>query len=419
MQDIQLLLNIVWTMFGAFLVFFMQAGFAAVEAGFTRAKNSGNIIMKNLMDFVLGTLFFFMIGFALMFGKDAGGVIGTSGFFNPSSLADANGIFHNLPFGVFLIFHTVFCATAATIVSGSMAERTQFRSYLVYSAAISIFIYPITGHWIWSDGFLSGMGFHDFAGSTAVHSVGGWCALIGAKMVGPRIGKYDKNGNPKAIPGHNLPLGAIGVFILWFCWFGFNCGSTTAATINVGDIAITTNLAAAAATFVTLFLTWFRYGKPDISMTLNGSLAGLVAITAGCDCVSYWSAIIIGVIAGIAVVFVVEFVDKVLKIDDPVGATGVHWACGILGTLLTGVFATNEYLTSIEMSRIQFIGIQLLGIICVGAYTAIMAFIIFFTINKTLGLRVTEQEEIDGLDIHEHGTSAYSDFQIKNYNQLH
>lgn len=260
MENTQVLLNIVWTMVGAFLVYFMQAGFAMVETGFTRAKNSGNILMKNMMDFVLGSIFFFIIGFALMFGG-SNAFIGTAGFFHPKSLADADGMFNGLPIGVFMIFQTVFCATSATIVSGAMAERTKFISYLIYSAAISIFIYPITGHWIWGGGWLSQIGFHDFAGSTAVHMVGGLCALAGAKMVGPRIGKYTKEGKPVAIPGHNLPLGALGVFILWFCWFGFNCGSTTAATYNLGDIAMTTNLAAAAATLVTLIVTWVRYGN--------------------------------------------------------------------------------------------------------------------------------------------------------------
>jgi Amt family ammonium transporter len=412
MEDMQLLMNIMWTMIAAILVFFMQAGFAAVEAGFTRAKNTGNIIMKNLMDFVLGTIFFFLIGFGIMFGPDIAGLFGSSGFFNPQSLADADGMINGLPIGVFMIFHTVFCATAATIVSGAMAERTKFKSYLIYSALISVVIYPVTGHWIWGGGWLSQLGFHDFAGSTAVHAVGGWCALIGAKILGPRIGKY-KDGKPQAIPGHNLALGALGVFILWFCWFGFNAGSTTAATTSLGDIAMTTNLAAATATFATLFLTWFRYGKPDISMTLNGSLAGLVAITAGCDIVPYWGAFIIGLIAGVVVVFAVEFVDKVLKIDDPVGATGVHWACGILGTFLTAVFASKEYLEGAGISRLKFIGIQLTGIVAVGAYTAIGAIIIFMLIKKTVGLRVDAQEEIDGLDIHEHGISAYADFELK------
>ena len=412
MENTQVLLNIVWTMVGAFLVYFMQAGFAMVETGFTRAKNSGNILMKNMMDFVLGSIFFFIIGFALMFGG-SNAFIGTAGFFNPKSLADADGMFNGLPIGVFMIFQTVFCATSATIVSGAMAERTKFISYLIYSAAISVFIYPITGHWIWGGGWLSQIGFHDFAGSTAVHMVGGLCALAGAKMVGPRIGKYTKEGKPVAIPGHNLPLGALGVFILWFCWFGFNCGSTTAATLDLGNIAMTTNLAAAAATLVALFFTWVRYGKPDISMTMNGALAGLVGVTAGCDIVSNYGALAIGVICGFAVVLVVEFVDRVLKIDDPVGATGVHWGCGMIGTILTGVFAKSSVLAEYGMSRIQFIGVEVLGVVAVGVFTVIMAFIIFKIIDKTIGLRVTEQEELDGLDGHEHGSSAYADFQIK------
>ncbi len=415
-MDTQLLMNIMWTMLAAILVFFMQAGFAAVETGFTRAKNAGNIIMKNLMDFVIGSIFFFLVGFSLMFGKDGGGLIGLSGFFNPTGLADGNGMFHDLPIGVFMIFHTVFCATAATIVSGAMAERTKFSAYLVYSACISIFIYPVTGHWIWdASGWLAKLGFHDFAGSTAVHSVGGWCALVGASILGPRIGKYKKNGKPNAIPGHNLPLGAIGVFILWFCWFGFNCGSTTAATTNLGDIAMTTNLAAATATLATLIITWVRYGKPDVSMTLNGTLAGLVAITAGCDTVSYWGAFIIGIIAGFVVVFMIELVDRVFKIDDPVGATGVHWACGVVGTLLVGLFSNNEEvgLGLFYGGGFKFFGIQALGVLAVGAYTLVLAFIIFKVLDKTIGLRVSKQEEEDGLDIHEHGTSAYSDFEIK------
>ena len=402
MENTQVLLNIVWTMVGAFLVYFMQAGFAMVETGFTRAKNSGNILMKNMMDFVLGSIFFFIIGFALMFGG-SNAFIGTAGFFHPKSLADADGMFNGLPIGVFMIFQTVFCATSATIVSGAMAERTKFISYLIYSAAISVFIYPITGHWIWGGGWLSQIGFHDFAGSTAVHMVGGLCALAGAKMVGPRIGKYTKEGKPVAIPGHNLPLGALGVFILWFCWFGFNCGSTTAATYNLGDIAMTTNLAAAAATLVTLIVTWVRYGKPDISMTMNGALAGLVAITASCDVVNDYEALFIGAVAGVVVVFAVEFFDKVVKIDDPVGAISVHGVCGALGTLFTGIFGEGcSFIT------------QLIGFVAVAAYTLILAFILFFVLKKTIGLRVTEKEEIDGLDMHEHGCSAYANFHFHN-----
>ncbi len=401
MENTQVLLNIVWTMVGAFLVYFMQAGFAMVETGFTRAKNSGNILMKNMMDFVLGSIFFFIIGFALMFGG-SNAFIGTAGFFHPKSLADADGMFNGLPIGVFMIFQTVFCATSATIVSGAMAERTKFISYLIYSAAISVFIYPITGHWIWGGGWLSQIGFHDFAGSTAVHMVGGLCALAGAKMVGPRIGKYTKEGKPVAIPGHNLPFGALGVFILWFCWFGFNCGSTTAATYNLGDIAMTTNLAA-AATLVTLIVTWVRYGKPDISMTMNGALAGLVAITASCDVVNDYEALFIGAVAGVVVVFAVEFFDKVVKIDDPVGAISVHGVCGALGTLFTGIFGEGcSFIT------------QMIGFVAVAAYTLILAFILFFVLKKTIGLRVTEKEEIDGLDMHEHGCSAYANFHFHN-----
>lgn len=401
MENTTLLLNIIWTMLGAILVYFMQAGFALVETGFTRAKNAGNICMKNMMDFVLGSLFFFILGFPLMFGTNIGGILGGSGFFNPYSLADSDGIFNGLPIAVFMIFHTVFCATAATIVSGAMAERTKFSSYLIYSACISVFIYPITGHWIWGGGWLSSIGFHDFAGSTAVHMVGGICALVGAKIVGPRIGKYNEDGTPNAIPGHNIPLGVLGVFILWFCWFGFNCGSTTAATTTLGDIAMTTNLAAAASTLVTLLFTWKRYGKPDVSMTLNGSLAGLVAITAGCDVVTPYEAMIIGAIAGFVVVLAIEFIDKVVKIDDPVGAVGVHGCCGLLGTLLTGVFGEG----------VSFLP-QLIGVVSVVAYAGVMAAIIFTVIKKTIGLRVSDQEQLDGLDIHEHGMSAYTGFRM-------
>lgn len=401
MDNTTLLMNIMWTMLGAVLVYFMQAGFAMVETGFTRAKNAGNICMKNLMDFVLGSLFFFFLGFPLMFGSNLGGILGSSGFFNPYSLADKDGLFNGLPIAVFMIFHTVFCATAATIVSGAMAERTKFSSYLIYSGAISVIIYPITGHWIWGGGWLSQLGFHDFAGSTAVHMVGGVCALVGAKIVGPRIGKYNEDGTPNAIPGHNIPLGALGIFILWFCWFGFNCGSTTAVTTTLGDIAMTTNLAAVSSTLVALLFTWKRYGKPDVSMTLNGSLAGLVAVTAGCDVVSPYEAIIIGIIAGFVVVLAIEFIDKVMKVDDPVGAIGVHGCCGLLGTLLTGVFGEGVNLVS-----------QLIGIAAVLIYTTVMAIIIFTVIKKTIGLRVSDQEQLDGLDMHEHGMSAYSGFRI-------
>lgn len=397
-----LLMNIMWTMTGAFLVYFMQAGFAMCEAGFTRAKNTGNILMKNMMDFVLGSLFFFVFGFAIMHGTDWNGIIGIKGFLTPSSLAGTDGMFNGLPIGVFMIFHTVFCATAATIVSGSMAERTKFSAYLAYSAAISIFIYPVSGHWIWGGGFLSQLGFHDFAGSAAVHMVGGICALVGAKILGARIGKYGKDGRAKAIPGHNLPIAALGVFILWFCWFGFNCGSTTAAATSLGDIAMTTNLAAASATLLAMAVTWLRYGKPDVSMTFNGSLAGLVAITAGCDVVNEWEAIFIGAVAGILVVFSVEFFDQKVKIDDPVGAISVHGVCGATGTILTGIFGDGCSFTT-----------QVLGVAVTAAYVFAMAFLVFTVINKTIGLRVSREEEIDGLDAHEHGSSAYADFNFR------
>lgn len=394
--------NTIWVLVGAALVFFMQAGFAMVETGFTRAKNAGNIIMKNLMDFCIGTPVFWLVGFGLMFGAGNGfigkiGGIATEAHYGSGMLPDG------VPFWAFLIFQTVFCATSATIVSGAMAERTKFLSYCVYSLMISLVVYPVSGHWIWGGGFISQMGFHDFAGSCAVHMVGGVAALIGAIILGPRIGKYTKDGKSKAIPGHNLTVGALGVFILWFCWFGFNCGSTTAATYNLGDIAMTTNLAAAAATLVTLIVTWVRYGKPDISMTMNGALAGLVAITASCDVVNDYEALFIGAVAGVVVVFAVEFFDKVVKIDDPVGAISVHGVCGALGTLFTGIFGEGcSFIT------------QMIGFVAVAAYTLILAFILFFVLKKTIGLRVTEKEEIDGLDMHEHGCSAYANFHFHN-----
>ena len=394
--------NTIWVLVGAALVFFMQAGFAMVETGFTRAKNAGNIIMKNLMDFCIGTPVFWLVGFGLMFGAGNGfigkiGGIATEAHYGSGMLPDG------VPFWAFLIFQTVFCATSATIVSGAMAERTKFLSYCIYSLMISLVVYPVSGHWIWGGGFISQMGFHDFAGSCAVHMVGGVAALIGAIILGPRIGKYTKGGKSKAIPGHNLTVGALGVFILWFCWFGFNCGSTTAATYNLGDIAMTTNLAAAAATLVTLIVTWVRYGKPDISMTMNGALAGLVAITASCDVVNDYEALFIGAVAGVVVVFAVEFFDKVVKIDDPVGAISVHGVCGALGTLFTGIFGEGcSFIT------------QLIGFVAVAAYTLILAFILFFVLKKTIGLRVTEKEEIDGLDMHEHGCSAYANFHFHN-----
>ncbi len=403
--------NTIWVLVAAALVFFMQAGFAMVETGFTRAKNAGNIIMKNLMDFALGTPIYWLLGFGIMFGGSSAII----GGFDPMVKGDYSSI---LPSGVppmaFLIFQTVFCATAATIVSGAMAERTKFSAYCIYSMVISAFIYPVSGHWIWGGGWLAQMGFHDFAGSTAVHMVGGVSALVGAKILGPRIGKYDKKGNPKAIPGHSLTLGALGVFILWFCWFGFNGGSTVSATgddtlVSMGNIFVTTNMAAAVASITVMMITWIRYKKPDVSMTLNGSLAGLVAVTAGTDLVSPFGAAIIGIVAGFAVVFGIEFIDKVLKIDDPVGAVGVHGICGALGTILTGLFAVEGGL--FYGGGASLLLIQLLGVAAVMAWVAVTITITFFIIKHTIGLRVSEVEEIAGLDIHEHGlVSAYADF---------
>ena len=389
--------NGIWYLIGAAWVFFMQCGFAMVETGMTRSKNAGNIIMKNLMDFCIGTVVFILLGFGLLLGEDT--LFGLVGIPN----LDILGSFSDFNRCAEFVFNLVFCATAATIVSGAMAERTKFLSYCIYSGVISAIVYPIEAHWIWGGGFISQMGFHDFAGSCAVHMVGGVAAFIGAIILGPRIGKYTKDGKSKAIPGHNLTVGALGVFILWFCWFGFNCGSTTAATYNLGDIAMTTNLAAAAATLVTLIVTWVRYGKPDISMTMNGALAGLVAITASCDVVNDYEALFIGAVAGVVVVFAVEFFDKVVKIDDPVGAISVHGVCGALGTLFTGIFGEGcSFIT------------QMIGFVAVAAYTLILAFILFFVLKKTIGLRVTEKEEIDGLDMHEHGCSAYANFHFHN-----
>ena len=403
-----------WMLIGAALVFFMQAGFAMVETGFTRAKNAGNIIMKNLMDFCLGTPLFWFIGFGLMFGA-GGKFIGTLDFFADGVVGEGYN------WGT-LIFQTVFCATAATIVSGAMAERTKFSAYCVYSAIISAVIYPVSGHWIWGGGWLSELGFHDFAGSAAVHLVGGVAAFVGAKILGARIGKYDKDGKPRAILGHSLTLGALGVFILWFCWFGFNGGSTVALSGGADETAarvfVTTNLSAAMATVTVLAITWIRYKKPDISMTLNGSLAGLVAVTAGCDTVTPMGAAAIGVIAGLVVVFGIEFIDQKLKIDDPVGAVGVHGMCGAVGTLLVGVFGYYEYGTNnvnpvglVYGGGFNALLVQFIGVISVIAWVSITMTIAFLIIKNTMGLRVSKEEEIMGLDIQEHGiSSAYADF---------
>ena len=402
--------DVIWTLLGAALVYFMQAGFAMCEAGLTRAKNTGNILMKNMMDFCIGTPAFWLVGFGLMFGG-SGAFIGK---LNP--LIRGSYQFGSLPTWCFVIFQTVFCATSATIVSGSMAERTNFKAYCLYSAMISLIVYPISGHWIWGGGWLSQLGFHDFAGSTAVHMVGGVTACIGAKILGPRIGKYDRDGKPKAIPGHNLTVAALGVFILWFCWFGFNGASTTAMSTDAdltkaSLVYMNTNLAAAIATCTAMIFTWVRYGKPDVSMTLNGALAGLVAITAGCDQVSPVGAFFIGLFAGILLCVSVDFFDRIAKIDDPVGAISVHGACGAMGTLCVGLFATDGGL--FYGGGIHYFLIQLLGVASVMLWVIITMTIIFKVIDKLVGLRVPADIEIEGLDYHEHGlASAYAGFNI-------
>ncbi len=400
-------IDTLWTLLGAVLVFFMQAGFAMVETGFTRAKNAGNIIMKNIMDFSLGTIVFWAIGFGIMFGGD-GAFFGGFDFFIRGDYSSS------IPSAAFVIFQTVFCATAATIVSGAMAERTKFSSYCIYSVLLSAIVYPVSGHWIWGGGWLAQMGFHDFAGSTTVHMVGGVAAIIGAKLLGPRIGKYSKDGKARAIPGHSLTLGALGVFILWFCWFGFNGGSTVSMsgdeTINAAaSILVTTNIAAAVATALVMAITWIRYKKPDVSMTLNGALGGLVAITAGCNVVTPMGAAIIGVVAAFVVVFGIEFVEKVLKIDDPVGAVGVHGFCGAVGTILVGILSVEKGL-AYGFGAGHLI-VQIIGVAAVIAWVGVTMSIVFALIKKTVGLRVTTEEEIAGLDIKEHGlTSSYADF---------
>ena len=405
MEELAISLDTVWMLLAAMLVFWMQPGFALCEAGFTRSKNSVNILMKNFVDFILGSLLFFFVGFGFMFGSDGAGFIGAP---NWGDLSFYKG---DLPVEGFLVFETVFCATAATIVSGAMAERTKFNMYLVYSAVISLLIYPVEGHWTWGGGWLSEMGFHDFAGSAIVHSVGGVLALIGAIALGPRIGKYGKDKKSRAIPGHNLALAALGVFILWLGWFGFNPGSQLAASGEVNRTAIshvflTTNLAAVAGGAATMFLTWFKYGKPSLSLMLNGILAGLVGITAGCDVVSPWGAVIIGFVCGIVLVFAIEFIDHKLHIDDPVGASSVHGVCGILGTLMTGLLATDGGL--FYGGGWHFFGVQALGIVVIDLWAALCGFLLFFGIKKFFGLRVEPRVEEEGLDVYEHGEGCYN-----------
>ena len=413
----------VWFLIGAALVFWMQAGFAMVEAGFTRAKNTGNILMKNLMDFCIGTVVFILIGFSLLLGEDVLGFIGKPGFDIFTSYKDFD--WSNF------VFNLVFCATTATIVSGAMAERTKFISYCVYSGVISALIYPIEAHWIWGGGWLSQIGFHDFAGSCAIHMVGGISALVGAAILGPRIGKFTKDKNGKitkvnAIPGHNITIGALGVFILWLGWYGFN-GAAAKSVEQLGSIFVTTTIAPALATVVCMIFTWLKYGKPDVSMCLNASLAGLVAITAGCDVTDALGAIIIGSVAGLLVCFGVWFLDNVLRVDDPVGAVAVHMMNGIWGTIAVGLFATSSapgYAIALEGGSIKGeglfygggftqLGLQLLGFVSVAAWAAVCMVIVFTVIKATIGLRASKEEEIRGLDIMEHGlSSAYAGFEF-------
>ncbi|MFC1652205.1 ammonium transporter [Planctomycetota bacterium] len=407
-EEVQTNINIVWTCIAAFLVFFMQAGFAMVEAGFTRAKNAVNILMKNLMDFSVGTITFAVLGFGLMFGE-SNGLFGTTHFFL-SDMGDG-GSWN----WTFLIFQTVFAATAATIVSGAMAERTKFIGYLAYSFFITLFIYPIFGSWAWGSlldggGWLENLNFLDFAGSTVVHSVGGWLALAGAIVLGPRVGKYGPDGKPKAILGHNIPLAALGVFILWFGWFGFNPGSTTTGDGSIGYIAVTTNIAAAVGAIVAMITAWIILKKPDASMSLNGALAGLVSITAGCDGVNPLGAAVIGAVGGILVVLSVIFIDTILKIDDPVGAVSVHGVCGAWGTLACGLFNTSSGL--FYGGGAKQLGVQALGVGAAFVWAFGLGLVLFAIIKATIGLRVTPEEEIKGLDIGEHGLEAYNGFQI-------
>ena len=399
----------IWFLIGAAFVFFMQAGFAMVETGFTRAKNDGNIIMKNLMDFCIGTVVFMFLGFGILLGEDTlGGFIGTP-------TLDIITDYANFDWSNF-VFNLVFCATTATIVSGAMAERTNFLSYCIYSGIISAVVYPIEAHWIWGGGWLAQMGFHDFAGSCAIHMVGGFSALIGAWMEGPRLGKYNKDGTPNAIPGHNVVIGALGCFILWFGWYGFNGAAATNGP-QLASIFATTTIAPAIATVTCMIFTWVKYGKPDVSMCLNASLAGLVGITAGCDTMDAMGAFFVGVVSGLLVCFGVWFCDYVIRVDDPVGAVAVHFCNGLWGTIAVGLFATTSA-PSCEINGLFYGGgihqlvLQLTGVGSVLLWTGVTMFIVFKVIDKIFGLRVTDQEQLDGLDIHEHGMNAYYGFRI-------
>lgn len=399
-----IILNSMWVLIASILVFLMHAGFAMVEVGFTQSKNAVNIIMKNFVTVSVGVLCYFFIGYAFMYGKDFAGIIGTDTFALINAPIEYAGIYFN----AFFFFQAIFAATCATIVSGAMAERTKFTSYIIFVFVATIIIYPLIGHWIWGGGFLSAkLGFRDFAGGTAVHAVGGFCALVGAKLVGPRYGKYRK-GKTYAIPGHNIPLGALGVLILWFGWFGFNPGSTLDITSpETAHAAITTLLSGAAATFSTLVLSSIKYKKPDAALTLNGALAGLVGITAGANQISFIGSIIIGSLSGILMLYAVAFIDQKLKIDDPVGAISVHGVCGSFGTIALGFFAMDGGL--FYGGGLKLLGIQTLGVLICGATAALLAFITFTLLKKTIGLRVDKHEEINGLDAMEHGISAYID----------
>lgn len=397
-------LDTVWVLLAAMLVFFMQPGFALVEAGFTRSKNTANILMKNFLDFMLGSVLFWAVGFSLMHSEGSG-FAGAVHLFDYSFFPDTN-----IPAECSLIFQTVFCATAATIVSGAMAERTKFSMYLIFSVIVSTLIYPVEGHWIWGGGWLSGTGFHDFAGSTVVHTCGGAIALAAAMLLGPRVGKYSRDGKARAIPGHNLTLGALGVFFLWFGWFGFNPGSQLSATgveniKAISRVMCTTNMAAATGGISAMVITWIWFGKPSLSLVCNGILAGLVGVTAGCDLVSVGGAAAIGIICGAAMVLSVNLIDKVLRIDDPVGAVSVHGVCGILGTLLTGVFATEGGL--LYGGGWQMLSVQLLGSASVTLWAFCCGFLLFKVLDKLFGLRVPPRIEEEGLDIYEHGETAY------------
>ena len=414
-------IDTMWVLFGTMFIFFMHSGFALLETGFSRVKNSSTAWIDNLLDFAIASLVFWAFGYGIMFGN-SNPFIGEFNFVAMHSYPDINP---TIPSYANVMFHGAICATTAAVVSGAMLERVNFKSFLIYSTIISGFVYPVAGHWAWGGGWLADLGFHDFAGSAAVHNVGGVIALLGAWMLGPRIGKYDKNGKPHAIPGHNLTAGALGVFILWFCWFGFNGGSslslaTDEAMTMTGLVCFNTNLAAAVATCVTMIFTWLRYGKPDVSMTLNGSLAGLVAITAGCDTVSPFGAFFIGFVAGLLVVLSVEFFDNIAKVDDPVGAVSVHFANGVWGTIAVGLFSTGantEHAGLFYGGGLAQLGTQLLGLVTVDIYVVVVMFIIFKLIDKFIGLRVPAEVEIDGLDIHEHGlASAYAGFSISDAN---